>query len=79
MPLLARNHARLGLTGFYWYTWMGDEGAAPLSAFDFSGLESYVSGRVSPTPALSAYAHGALALEGCAAKQGSAAYCSPGG
>jgi hypothetical protein len=79
MPLLAADRARLGLTGFYWYTWMGDEGAASSYPFDFSGLERYVSGRVSPKPALSAYAHGALSLEGCAAKRSSAEYCSPGG
>jgi hypothetical protein len=66
MPLLIANRARLGLAGFYWYTWMGDEspGITP-DAFNYAGLLKFVRGRVSPKPALGVFRHWALTIEGC--------------
>jgi hypothetical protein len=69
MPLLAANRAKLGLTGFYWYTWMGDE--TPRSrpyGFDYAGLLKYVNGTITAKPALSAFKREALALEHCRRK-----------
>jgi len=69
MPLLAADRAKLGLMGFYWYTWMGDEspGNHPY-AFDYAGLLKYVDGTVAAKPALSTFRRGALALEDCRRK-----------
>lgn len=69
MPLLAANRTKLGLMGFYWYTWMGDE--TPRSrpyAFDYAGLLKYVNGTVTAKPALSTFKRGALAMEDCQRK-----------
>jgi hypothetical protein len=69
LPLLAANSTKLGLVGFYWYTWMGDE--TPRSqpyAFDYAGLLKYVSGTVTAKPALSAFSREALAMEDCRRK-----------
>jgi hypothetical protein len=76
MPLLAANRRPLGLTGFYWYTWMGDESptASPY-AFDFAGLLKYVHGRFSAKPSLSVFRRWALRLEGCSTKRLSAVRC----
>lgn len=62
LQLLAANRSRLGLIGFDWYTWMGDEyeGADP---FNFSGLLSFHNGQVSAKPALAAFNQTAHALE----------------
>lgn len=69
MPLLAANRAKLGLMGFYWYTWMGDESpsAAPY-AFDYAGLLKYVRGTVTAKPALAVFRRWALSIEGCRSK-----------
>jgi hypothetical protein len=69
MPLLVANRGKLGLMGFYWYTWMGDEtpGPAPY-AFNYAGLLKYVRGVVTPKPALSVFKRWALSIEGCARK-----------
>ena len=76
MPLLAANRQPLGLTGFYWYTWMGDESpSASPYAFNFAGLLKYVRGRIASKPALSVFRRWALRLEGCRAKRLSAARC----
>jgi hypothetical protein len=69
MPLLMADRAKLGLMGFYWYTWMGDE--TPRSqpyAFDFAGLLKYVNGTVAAKPALYTFKREALAIEGCRRK-----------
>jgi hypothetical protein len=69
MPLLEANRARLGLAGFYWYTWMGNE--SPRSApygFDFAGLLKYVSGRLFFKAALATFTTWALRIEGCRRK-----------
>jgi hypothetical protein len=69
MPLLESQRTKLGLMGFYWYTWIGDETrrAAP-DAFDFAGLEKFVDGTVTAKPALGVFQHWALSLEGCRRK-----------
>ncbi len=70
MPLLQANRAQLGLTGFYWYTWMGNESpGAPPYGFNFAGLLRYIDGRVSPKPALAVFKRWALTLEHCTAKR----------
>ncbi len=77
MPLLAANRAKLGLMGFYWYTWMGDESPPPNAyAFDYAGLLKYVGGNVSAKPALGVFTRGALAIEGCRRKGSVAGACS---
>ena len=69
MPLLAANALKLGLMGFYWYTWMGNETPSKHPyGFDFAGLEKYVGGAVSIKPALGAFAQQALRIENCAHK-----------
>jgi hypothetical protein len=69
MPMLAANRSKLGLMGFYWYTWMGNESPTKQPyGFDYAGLLKYASGTVSAKPALAAFTHGALSLEGCTAK-----------
>jgi len=76
MPMLASNRSKLGLIGFYWYTWMGDEGArASPYAFDYAGLLKYVDGQISPKPALSVFKRQALAIEGCRRKGAVADSC----
>ena len=62
LPLLAANRAALGLIGFYWYTWMGNEfqGGYP---FNFSGLLSFQNGQVRVKPALAAYGQVARKIE----------------
>jgi hypothetical protein len=63
LPMLAANRRSLGLVGFYWYTWMGDEfqGANP---FNFSGLVSLRNGQVQAKPALKAFGQTAGKIEG---------------
>ncbi len=69
LPLLEANQRRLGLMGFYWYTWMGNESPTKHPyAFDFAGLRKYVSGKISNKPALATFTEGALRIEGCQAK-----------
>lgn len=64
MPLLAANRAKLGLMGFYWYTWMGDETPRPRPyGFDYAGLLKYVNGTVAAKPALATFKREALAIE----------------
>jgi hypothetical protein len=75
VPLLMANRAKLGLTGFYWYTWMGDETPRPHPyGFDFAGLLKYVSGQVMAKPVLAVFQRSALRIEGCTRKT-SAARC----
>ncbi|MGI8507490.1 MAG: hypothetical protein ACR2MK_11950 [Solirubrobacteraceae bacterium] len=76
MPLLARYRSKLGLAGFYWYTWMGDETPrANPYAFDYAGLLKYVYGRIVPKPALGVFKREALAIEGCRSKGSLASSC----
>ena len=70
------NRAKLGLIGFYWYTWMGDETPRPHPyGFDFAGLLKYVGGQVTPKPALAVFRRSALRIEGCTRKT-TAARCA---
>jgi hypothetical protein len=76
LPLLASDRSKLGLIGFYWYTWMGDEGPRALPyAFDYAGLLKYVGGQISPKPAFDVFRRGALAIEGCRRKGSLASSC----
>ncbi len=59
---LAANRKRLGLAGFYWYTWMGDSYRAA-GPWGYSGLLGYHDGRVWQKPALSAFGGVARAIE----------------
>lgn len=69
VPLLMSNRAKLGLMGFYWYTWMGNETPRPNPyGFDFAGLEKYVSGQVLAKPALAVFRRSTLSVEGCSRK-----------
>ncbi|MBV9355506.1 MAG: hypothetical protein JO023_08255 [Chloroflexi bacterium] len=77
LPLLLADRARLGLLGFYWYTWMGDEGPRMQPyAFDYSGLLKYVSGSISPKPALAVFRRWALDAERCRRKAFTALACA---
>jgi hypothetical protein len=67
LPLLAANRASLRLAGLYYYTWMGDESQLTYD-FNFAGLLGFSSGAVDVKPALAAFMHAALVLEGCATK-----------
>lgn len=69
VPMLLSHRKQLGLLGFYWYTWMGDESprAAPYG-FDYAGLVRYVNGRITPKPALAVFRRWALRIEGCRRK-----------
>jgi hypothetical protein len=75
LPMIGAWRLRLGLSAFYYYTWMGNEfKGAP--AFQFSGLLRYTNnGQVKSKPALGAFRRGALALEGCRAKGSTATRC----
>lgn len=74
LPMLGAERRRLRLIGFYYYTWMGDEGD-PSSPFHFSGLLAYRNGAVQAKPALAAFRAGALKLEGCVRKGSLATRC----
>lgn len=76
MPMLESARAKLGLTGFYWYTWMSDESAARAAdPFTFAGLLDDSSGVVRAKPALAVFRRWALRLEGCSMKGASAGRC----
>jgi hypothetical protein len=70
MPLLAADRSKLGLMGFYWYTWMGDEtsSSGPYAGFDYAGLLKYTRGTIEAKPALDVYKHWALTIERCRSK-----------
>jgi hypothetical protein len=74
LPLLARNRRSLGLMGFYYYDWMGNEGPGGWT-FDYAGLERYRNNRIVAKPALAVFRRGVLALEGCAQKARVATRC----
>jgi hypothetical protein len=77
MPMLASDRSQLGLLGFYWYTWMGNEtpGSSPY-AFNYAGLLKYEHGTVSPKPALAVFKRWALQIEHCQRKSGNADTCA---
>ncbi len=69
LPMLASNRQRLGLSGFYYYTWVSTDQRGAVS-WAFSGLLHFDSGTgtVSAKPAFSAFRRTALKLEGCRKK-----------
>jgi hypothetical protein len=77
LPLLQANRVALGLIGFDFYSWVGDEYAgAP--AFYYSGLFRFndKTGHVIPKPAWGTFRRAALAMERCSAKDSVATVCS---
>jgi hypothetical protein len=74
LPMLARDRARLGLLGFYYYTWAGVEIRNGL-AFDFAGLFRLKANRFIAKPAFYAFRHAALTIEGCRRKGSVATAC----
>ncbi len=78
LPLLTRDRQQLGITAFYYYTWIGDEN--PLAnPFAYSGLLGLDHGRVVQKPAYRVFRRYALALEGCRRKSGVATRCAQPG
>jgi hypothetical protein len=75
LPMLAANRKQLGLLGFDYFTWIGEEHRrAP--AFNFAGLVRYqLGGRIIAKPALAAFRRAALAIEGCRRKGAVAGRC----
>lgn len=74
LPLIGRQRLSLGLIGFYYYTWIGQEDPGR-SAFNFAGLRRLHHGQVTDKPALAAFRRGALALEQCRRKGAVATRC----
>jgi polysaccharide biosynthesis protein PslG len=76
LPMLAAARASLRLSGFYYYTWLSQEGA-PANDFSYAGLLRYEPsrGQVIAKPALAAYRTAALRIEGCKAKGRMATVC----
>jgi hypothetical protein len=74
MPMIGASYQSLRLAGFYYYTWMGDEGDRSL-AFDFAGLLRFDDNKVTVKPALAAFRRGVLALEHCKRKGSLASSC----
>jgi hypothetical protein len=74
MPLLGQQRLSLHLSGFYWYTWMGEEDP-DTGPFNYSGLLADHDGKVTVKPALAAFKTGVLALEGCKRKGAVATSC----
>ncbi len=77
LPMLGRQRKQLGLTAFYYYTWVSNESAGPHDLpFDFAGLEGYANGHSFAKPALAAFKRAALALEQCKRKGSVATKCA---
>jgi polysaccharide biosynthesis protein PslG len=74
LPLLAKNRVRLGLAGFYYYTWAGRDRTNSLP-FDFAGLFHFSENRFTAKPVYSVFSRGALALEHCRTKSVLATRC----
>jgi len=67
LPMLVRDRIRLGLGGFYYYDWAGQERDNYL-AFDFAGLFRVSDGSFVAKPAFQVFKRAALAMEGCRSK-----------
>jgi hypothetical protein len=76
--LLASNRRKLGLGGFYYYTWITNESAgASVDQFNFAGLLRFLNGKgTSAKPAFGAFAKAALSIEGCRRKGPLATNCA---
>ena len=75
LPMLVRDRARLGLAGFYYYDWMGQDRHNYL-AFDFAGLLRFSDGGFQAKPAYGVFVRDALAMEGCRTKGPRATACN---
>ena len=76
LPMLGKARTRLGLAGFYWYTWAGRD-RRHHNSFEFAGLFRYRSPKqFIAKPAYAAFRKGALALEGCRVKAKIATRCA---
>lgn len=75
LPMLGSMRTQLGLIGFYYYTWVGDETPHAM-AFAFAGLWGLKRGVLVAKPALSAFRQGALTLERCRQKAAVATRCA---
>jgi arabinogalactan endo-1,4-beta-galactosidase len=74
LPMLAANRRRLGLTAFYYSTWMSRDRCCDRS-FEYAGLYRYAGGKITPKPAAKAFRREALAIEDCKAKASVATRC----
>ena len=65
LPMLARNRRRLGLSRFYYYTWLSSD-TPDGPSFDFSGLLAFdpADAHIYAKPAYAAFRRAVLALEG---------------
>jgi hypothetical protein len=75
LPMLGAMRTQLGLIGFYYYTWVGDQTPHAM-AFSFAGLLGVKRGALVAKPALSAFRQGALTLEQCRQKAAVATRCA---
>jgi polysaccharide biosynthesis protein PslG len=75
LPLLASNRTRLGLGGFYYFTWVSEE-TPGTSWSHFSGLFRFSNNALRAKPAFFAFRTAALALEGCRQKGVLATSCA---
>ena len=71
VALLARNRRRLGLGGFYYYTWITNESlGASVDQFNFAGLLHFLDGQgTSPKPALGAFSRSRWRSRRCHTEQ----------
>jgi hypothetical protein len=76
LPMLASERFKLGLAGFYYYTWISNYDPANNYPFDYTGLLKFGSGQASSTPAYSVFRRDALAMEGCRSKASVATRCA---
>ena len=74
IPMLGRDRTKLGLLGFYYYTWAGVETRNAVS-FNFAGLFRFQAGRFVAKPAFYAFRSAALGLENCRQKGSVATVC----
>jgi hypothetical protein len=74
IPMLARARRRVGLMGFYYYTWITD-GIPGGDPFQFAGLLDFNHGRIIEKPAYFAFRRAALSIEGCSRKARVATSC----
>ena len=72
--MLGRDRTKLGLLGFYYYTWAGVETRNAVS-FNFAGLFRFQAGRFVAKPAFYAFRSAALGLENCRQKGSVATVC----
>jgi polysaccharide biosynthesis protein PslG len=75
LPTLASDRKRLGLSGFYWYTWVGRELRGDKS-FSFAGLFRLRNNKFVAKPAYTSFRRAALSIEGCKVKSSVATRCA---